>query len=75
MSPLMARRARSRLRDSRSWASEKSTTVAAPSPHSPMAMAPSTATLMSTFMSSAPCRARCHPLRAMGAPPTRMAGR
>ena len=41
MRPLMAPGAPARrLRDSRSWASEKRTTVAAPSPHSPMAMAP-----------------------------------
>ena len=71
----MARRARSRLRASRSWASEKSTTVDAPSPHSPMTIAPTTATVMSAFMSRLPCRSRCQPVRAMGAPPMRMAAR
>ena len=73
--PLIARRARSRLRASRSWASEKSTTVDAPSPHSPMTIAPITATVMSAFMSRLPCRSRRQPVRAMGAPPTRMAAR
>ena len=69
MSALMARRARSMLRDSTHCASAKRKVTAAASAHWPMAMAPATAMSISVLMSSAKSRAADQARRAQYQPP------